>query len=341
VAQPGPKGSTYGVIWLNGNYDNGATRASGWTIRYVEVVGAGSAGNTLSNSNEHTFYCRNGCNSLLFEHNYLHDSSCDFIDTPYGDTVTFNLNHFARNYSSANCHGQFWLGDGNQNNNYTFSNNLIEDVQGTAYWSVLNGGQATNWNIYNNVIFQSSSGPGVSNGIFVTINSGSYSSNINIIGNTFINGHTDYSGRYSLYCDSNNCTGTITFRNNLLYNIVDDQDGTRPVGAANYPNLVRDHNSFINVPGAVGLANSAGDVVVASGAASPFVNSSAYNFQLTGDSSYVNNGVALGAPFNFDMAGQPRGSDGFWERGAFEFLVGSLPSLPAPKNLRTTSSSGS
>ena len=40
------------------------------------------------------------------------------------------------------------------------------------------------------------------------------------------------------------------------------------------------------------------------------------NFHLT---SATNNGISLPSPFNMDMDGKTRGSDGTWDRGAYEY----------------------
>ena len=336
----GTSATTYGVLWINSTYDTGVTRATGWTVRYLEIVGAGDAEINVTNGNEHTLYCRNGCNNFLFEHNYLHDCGTDCIDTPYGSNVTFNLNHFRHNpIPTAANHGQFWLADGNQNDGYVWSNNLIQDMVGTAYWAVLNGGQASNWQIYNNVIFQTDPTRHVDTGTFVVINPGSNGQNINIIGNTWANDHSTYSGHFTFACDSTDgavCNGTITFENNLLYDIVDDQDGTRPVGSSQFPNTIANHNSYINVPGSIGLLGIE-DVVIASGASSPFLNWSDDNFNLTGESASVNNGLALAAPYNVDAAGNMRpGGDGVWDRGAFQYDGSKLQAPSPPTGLMGT-----
>lgn len=49
-------------------------------------------------------------------------------------------------------------------------------------------------------------------------------------------------------------------------------------------------------------------------------------------------GVELGSPFNFDLIGRTRGSDGSWDRGAFEFVSGSVPPPPPPPSGRTLKS---
>jgi len=319
--------STYGVLWINSTFDTGATRALNWVVRYVELQGAGDAGNGIANSNEHTFYCRNGCNNLLVEHSYFHNSACDFIDTPYGDGVTFNLNHFKQNASSANCHGQFFLGDGNQMNNFTFSNNLIEDVQGTAYWSILNGGQASNWQVFNNVIFQlpTSTRPGISTGTFVVVNTGSFATGINLIDNTWVGDHADFSNHFGAACDSSNCTGTFNEQGSLYYLVVDDQDGpsnqTPIVGpTGDFPNATESYNSIIN-SGTVNFGYTGTGDIKAVSQANPFINWPAYNFRLTGNGTNVNSFISLTSPYNVDFVGNARPSGGTWNRGAFQFAA--------------------
>src|SRR2546429_698719 len=72
------------------------------------------------------------------------------------------------------------------------------------------------------------------------------------------------------------------------------------------------------------------------GGFNPFVNSAIgdvgnYNLiQVAGAGpNSVNVGLTLPSPFNIDMTGRTRGSDGTWERGAFEFALGGIaPSAP-------------
>jgi hypothetical protein len=199
---------------------------------------------------------------------------------------------------------------------------------GTAIWAVLNGGQQSNWNIFNNVLIHSASYAGhTDDGIFSVINSGSSGSNVNIYDNTWVGWHVNYSGAFDFVCETT-CSGLV-FENNLLYGIVDLQDGTRPIGGCDWSNCTTSHNSYLNVPGAIGMAGTA-DVQVTSGLASPFVNSSAYNFKLVGESNNVNNGLSLAVPYNVDAIGDPRpGSDGVWDRGAYEYAT-SQAQAPAP-----------
>lgn len=336
IAASGCSGSTYGVIWLNPNYDSGATRSYGWTLRYLEVVGGGSSCNTVSNSNEHTLFCRNGCNNLTVQHNYFHDSACDFVDTPWGDTVVFDHNHFRFNASSSNCHGQMYLGDGSSQNNYTWSDNLFQDITGTAVWSTLNGGGASNWYIYNNVLF-GTSGQGLfdtSNGIIAVINSGSTLTGAYFYDNTIINSTPDYNGSGGIRVE--NSGTSITWQNNLFY-LGQSKQGGDPIAysIASGSTLTLGYNSYLNTgnPGTTGTA----DVLVTSGASNPFVNWTGFNFALVGENATWDNGLTLAAPYNVDFAGNSRpGTDGAWDRGAFEYASTQAQAPAPPTNLTAT-----
>jgi hypothetical protein len=62
-----------------------------------------------------------------------------------------------------------------------------------------------------------------------------------------------------------------------------------------------------------------------------FVNLAAGDFRLT----TALQGVALNSPYNFDLTGRARGSDGVWDRGAYEFTGGTSTPPPAiPTNVR-------
>jgi hypothetical protein len=196
----------------------------------------------------------------------------------------------------------------------------------------LNGGQASNWQIFNNIIFQlpTSSRPGVSTGTFVVINSGSYATGINVIDNTWVGAHTDYSNHYGASCDAT-CTGAYNEQGSLYYGIVDDQDGSSPSPVAwtgDFTNAKENNNSILN-SGTVNYRYTGTGDIKATGQANPFVNWPSYNFQLTGNSTNVDSSLSLAAPYNVDMGGSARPSGGVWNRGAFQFASGGAPP-PAP-----------
>ena len=65
----------------------------------------------------------------------------------------------------------------------------------------------------------------------------------------------------------------------------------------------------------------------------PFVNRAGGNYYLANGTS-VNTGASLGAPYSTDMLGITRGTDGKWDRGAFEFNAGDLVAPSPPQGLR-------
>jgi hypothetical protein len=103
--------------------------------------------------------------------------------------------------------------------NVDFHNNVIQDIQGAGLWVCLTGCQASNFSIYNNVIWRPSGSnrPGPSNGILSCINPRSRCTNWSFIGNDVINYTADYSGALGTHCDGN--PSTFTWQNNLFYGI--------------------------------------------------------------------------------------------------------------------------
>jgi hypothetical protein len=62
------------------------------------------------------------------------------------------------------------------------------------------------------------------------------------------------------------------------------------------------------------------------GSSDPFMNWAAYDFRLRNG---TNAGESLSAPYNLDLSGITRGSDGRWDRGAVEF-GGAMTAIPQP-----------
>ena len=294
-------------------------RASGWTLRYIETQGAGDSNN--SQTEENLVRCAGACDTFLVEHVWWYNSGCDIIKLPWTNSATFRNSYFKQNFSASNCHGQFYLSEVTTSN-VTFANNVIQDIQGTGMWVVVTGGQADNYNIYNNVILktQGSSRPGFSNGFFACINSGSKCTNMKFIGNTVINYEADSSGAAGILSENNNGS-SYTWQNNLFYN-------TSDVGfTLNGASFTEDHNTWLNsgTP-----ANGSGDVRVSSGAPNPFVNWQNSDFRLVAENADWGAGSVLASPYNLDMIGNIRpGTDGVWDRGAFEF-AGTQAQAPAP-----------
>ena len=304
-------------------------RSTGWTIRYVETQGAGDANNTSSSEENHV-RCAGACDEFLVEHVWWYNSSCNFIKLPWTTSATFRDSYFKQNYSASACHGQLFLSEVDTSN-VTFYNNVIQDIQGTGMWVIVTGGQATNFNIYNNSIFRTSgsSRPGFSNGLFSCINAGSKCTNMNFIGNSVANYTADYQGALGIHCNGD--PSTFTWQNNIFYN-------TSPADRLAFSTcggtFTEDHNSWLN---SGSPANGAGDITVTSGAPNPFVNWPNGDFRLASQNANWGSGAILASPFSVDALGNLRpGTDGVWNRGAFEYAGTAAPPPPAPPTKLTT-----
>jgi hypothetical protein len=52
--------------------------------------------------------------------------------------------------------------------------------------------------------------------------------------------------------------------------------------------------------------------------------------------THLNDGASLSSPYNTDFAGNTRGADGTWERGAYEFNTTDPPKPDPPTKLTAT-----
>jgi len=296
---------------------SGSNRSNGWTLRYLEIAGPGD-----STTDQNFIWCHGGCDSLLIEHAWWYNSSCDFFKIPWTSSMTVQDSYFKQNFSTSACHGQFFLSEVTTSN-VDFHDNILQDIQGTGVWVIVTGGSASNYSIYNNVIFrtQGSSRPGLSNGIFACINSGSRCTNWKFIGNVVVNYAVDSGG--ALGIRDENGGGSYTWQNNIFYS-----NPSTAVGfSLSSSTLTEDHNSWLN---SGSPRSGTADVTVTSGAPNPFVNWPASNFRLAAEDANWTNMLALASPFNVDAAGAPRSTD----RGAYQFGGVVVAAPGAPANLR-------
>jgi hypothetical protein len=314
--------SSGNAMWL-GTSSSGGNRMVGWNLRYVEWQGGGDNPTDEQNG----IYCPGGCDSLLMEHLWWHESGTDFFKIPFANGVTLRYSHVKQNYDSSTFHGQMWMSEGGVNNLNIYSN-LFQDIQGTAWFTFNSGGTATNINIYNNIFLRTpgSTRGSTSNGIIACINSHTCGGPVQFIGNTVVNATADYSNQ-GLGINNENAGGHYVWQNNLFYGAQCSAVGFNMAGTGT--TLTEDHNSYLNC-GTPGTRSGAGDLVVTSGSPNPFTNWTGYDFTLTANNANWSNGLALASPFNVDLAGALRpGSSGTWNRGALQYSS-SVAQLPAP-----------
>ena len=105
--------------------------------------------------------------------------------------------------------------------------------------------------------------------------------------------------------------------NNVWYNSV----------APNFSDFSdHDYNHFINSGAGSGEAHQS-----LSTGGDPFVDIENLDFRLK---TSIPNGLSFSAPYNKDMYGSTRGSDGIWEKGSSEFLENLLISAPANPSVK-------
>lgn len=295
------------------------------TVSYVEVQGTGATANANTNTPDDLLYW-GGSTNLTIDHSYFHDSSCDFTFGYGGTGLTIQYSYFYKNWGAGSCHGQVaW--DGQGVSNVVWRYNVMRTIEGSAIWTAATAGGGTtlsNWQIYGNVIYFGGSGDKsnyecLGDGVFACLNSGVSCTNIQIYNNTIVN--LPSSGQFScgaglsgVYVDPSSNGGSFTVEDNLWYG---NSGGVSfgPIGT-----FTENYNSFLSNPG--GSGSGAQDVSVTS--TNPFVSwsgSGGGNFHLIGESSKVNGGISLSSPFNMDPDGNTRGSDGQWDRGAYQYAT--------------------
>ncbi len=298
-----------------------ATGVTGITLRYLEILGTGDAAADV-HVDENIRAVGNGAvplsggTNLTLQYLYVHESS----DTPIlmGQTsnVTLEYSVIAHNRSTPINHGEGLADQGSSN--VTIRYNEFRDIEGTAFIDVLSRGgppqTADNWNIYGNVFLYSNGNPsgrtGVGNGIVAVIN-GQEASNWNIHNNTSVN-IPGLTARVS-FAGSPGTNRSV--HNNLWYNCPN---------AAHNGSLAADYNYYIK-----SAHNREPHEESSRRATSPFVDWVNYNFHLV---LATHPGLSLAAPFNVDPDGSVRGADGNWDRGAYEFVAGSV--APAKSSSR-------
>jgi hypothetical protein len=304
------------------------------TLRYVEIVGTGDAGN-VSHQNENIRIGNGATNAnFLAQHIYLHDSSCVPLVIFGSSGVTLDHSAFWKNKDSSTCHGQgIQLGPGAQSN-LTFSFNSFRDIEGVGVVVALNdGGSSSNISFYGNTIYTCPNNCNgrapINNGLLACINAHSCT-NWLIYQNTIVNQGNGSSGM--VIRTDQGASGDFHIINNLWYASLNTPAFQLTSGST------ENFNSYLN-SGSGGSGSN--DVRVSSGAPNPFSvwpTSGVGVFTLTSENSAWTGGQTLPFPYSVDVAQTKRGADGAWDRGAYQFAsgsgVGNAP--PPPTGLTAT-----
>ncbi len=182
--------------------DANGTGADNVTFRYVDFQGGGRD----TGYGDDVIYGLTGNTNITFQYCALHDSDRTiFLTRNNWQNLVVDHSYIARNTSNPAMHGEMM--SVYSSTNMTFSNNVIEDIEGTAVWAGIGDGGSTGWKIYGNVISHSAAyiadtgrkaghNFGIAGIIFVAndatnANSGS---NIQVFNNSMVNIQGSYSG---------------------------------------------------------------------------------------------------------------------------------------------------
>jgi hypothetical protein len=288
------------------------------TVRHVDLQGKGSAGGGGSAGNDGVGIY--GGSSFTLSYAWMHGiGRCPVFGYSRGVNV-FEYIYVSSYYGSDGGHSEVASLGQNSANDFTWRYSLITDIKSTGglMWDNTNNTNAHMY-VYGNVFYKPAGANwDQANGVIGGWTSGLFS-NVWVYNNTFIN--VDY---LPLSYFPSNYRGNIA-SNNIYYNCA-SPDFSRFA--------THDYNHFINSGGAHSEAHGTS---AASG--DPFIDYVNLNFGLA---SATSAGATISSPagITLDSLGKVRGSDGNWDRGAFEFggnnpiVVLSRPNAPLNLNIQ-------
>ncbi len=318
TSQYGIKVAGTGPIRLD---NGGGTGGDNLTFRYVDVQGGGRD----TGAGDDVIYGLTGNSNITFQSCALRDSDRT-VFLMRGNWRNFKVDqtYMARNTSTPAVHGE--LLSMTDSTDVVWSNNVMEDIEGTGFIVGINGGVAQNWRIFGNVFMHSAAyaadtgrkpghNDGVSGVVFVANDSSNDNTGNNILfyNNTIVNIQGLWSGVIIQKGSGNEV------RNNIWHN---------SVRTANSFSGAISHNWYSNT---LQDGDTTPSKVVCASACDVFVSMPGKDFRLKAPTAA---GQSLPAPMNIDPLARMRGSDGVWDRGAYEFSISTVPVLTPATNLR-------
>lgn len=333
-------GQTRNANWLTGAVSQYGfhVHASSGALRLDDGNGAGAdntmfryidfeAGGNGTGKGDDTVYGLVGSVNLTFHKCALRDSDRTiFLMRGQWQNLLVEYSYLARNTSTPAVHGEMLSDVGSDN--LTFRYNMIEDIQGTGVWAVLNGASgaktasntALDWKIYGNIINWTASATKNVSALFYSANDASnnnYTDNLVFYNNT-IYGSSPRVANYGVFIQSGS---NNLVKNNIFYN----------AGVSSHVNTTADYNWYY-------LTTHTGEAGVNTQTCALnctiFTNTANNDFSLSGTNLPDAGDSSIGSEFNTDMNGVIRGADGTWNRGAFEFARRQHHIAPAPSGLR-------
>jgi hypothetical protein len=285
------------------------------TLRHVEAQGNGGDGDGAGGSANDIFnnYTA-GSRNITVSYGYFYDAGrCIFFSR--GSNMTFEYIYTGYHESTPGQHSEIasiWTASPDPRpTNYTFRYNVFTHAEGTG--GLIMDGDGLY--VYGNVFYKPAGDRWEhGNGVIGTWTV-SRLTQAKVYNNSFINLNEGWVILGTLF--SAPTTGNEV-RNNVFY-------GSTGIGGLGtlFPSF--GHNHYVD-----SSSLSLLETGKTTGTGVPFVNYTGLDFRLKAGTPA---GMPLGAPYDRDMFGNVRGSDGSWDRGAVEFGGTSTSGPSAPANL--------
>ncbi len=328
------------------------------TVRYVEVNGAHPTSDSSTMDTQVDF--EGGSYNLLFDHLYVHDGWVPFFlrgshnnqrGGGYvfgtGNNITIQYSYLAHNYNSSTYHSE-GCSCSEGLTDFTIRYNYWVDMTGTAYIATPSGADYNNgngpngpWYIYGNVFMATAAGIsslhcGTGDGMLAIFDA-TFTGDVYFVNNTIANMHgcRAYNNGISVGLGFKTPMKNLIVENNLWWrddvvNII--HTGTTEYSGAALISTTWAYNGYFQIPDSSASGDTSGTKRASS--MNPFMNASAYDFQLkSGTPAGINTSQTLPGN-NTDMVGLTRGADGTWDRGAFEYKTPTKVASP-PVNLKS------
>ncbi len=293
------------------------------TFRYVDIVGGGRDNPAADDA----IWGAVGNSWMTWQYCAIHDSGRTlFFMRGNWQNMVVDHTYMARNTSNANSHGE--LLSMNSSTHVVWSNNWMEDIEGTGFLVGISNGTAADWDVFGNVALHtakyfadSGSRPEHSWGVaaFIYVAHDDLQTNFGndwrVHDNTFVDLKGVWSG---VHIEAG--TGNVV-RNNVWYAAYDAGQLLGTGGTI-------DHNWYYQTPHA---ADTSPTTVTCTTNCAIFVNHDAHDFHLV---RALGGAQTLPAPATVDMDGVTRGINGAWDVGAYQFRGTALSKQAAPRYLQ-------
>jgi len=267
-------------------------------IRHTEMEGVGE---DRENNSDDILYLLGTSTNWELSYCWLHDVNRTCMITLNVTQFTLEYCVLERRHTNGSTHGELISINSSGNNaEWVIRYNRFSDCAGTGFVVIKDAVQG-GFKIYGNIFYSTSSRYNVSNGALCNT-SGDTNNDMEVYNNTFYNITTIAVGGVSW---SGSGTGNITY-NNLFHTIEN----------CGFNGQAHDYNWFYN-------SGSQSETNMQNGASNVFTNSATFDLSLAYATDEADN--TIGAEYNTDLNGSTRGSDGSWDRGAFEYTEGGAP----------------